>query len=934
LIKSNGKILEKLEIINIARQLSEYEFKLPIIQRLYDKYKSIDVIKKQLKNDPYACLVNIKGVGFLTADKMILNVMPDKRESKERANASIVFAINQNEQNGHTMMGIQECYNKFLELTPECKDWFHEAIETGENIKLLKELEQVTTVSNYYFENSIYKKIMEMKDFNDDNVWDIDVKKYYDVGGLSLTEEQQSSLQMVCNNNISILNGSAGCVDKDTEYFNGEKWIKISEYKEGDMVLQYNKNRTANLTIPLKYIKKECDYFNVIKTQNGSINQWLCDEHDIVYLTSRNNIAKKNVLEMIKTHQNSPSGFTGKFINSFNYEGKGIDLTNEEIRLMVAVIADGSFKDNSNVCRVNIKKDRKKERLRAILKQAKIEWKEFKKDSGYSVFTFIPPMKVKKFDKYWYSANNTQMETILNEVFYWDGRIDEKGRTSFSTTEKESADYVQFIASCLDYYASVNIFDRVGQEYETCGKIYTRKSIEYSVHVSKRKGRKSSLKVRNSKTEIVKKLSPDGYKYCFTVESGMLVLRREGRIFITGNCGKSMTINAIVSMANNNNKKCLLLAPTGKASKVLSKYTDHEAFTIHRGLGYHPKEGWSYNSDLYLPYDIVILDEISMVDVNLMYRVLDAIDTQKTKLLLVGDNFQLPSVGQGNIATDLFTSEEIPITNLTKVFRYGDGGMFKIATDTRMGKNYLNDITKKTTTFGKDADYNFIYTNTDEEYYGYINHIYTNLLKKGVSIYDIAVLTGRKQGTLGTLMLNNHIQEEFNPNAKLGGKYLSYRSYGDETKFYKGDLVMQIVNNYDPTVYDELDFGYDDDFTTTNNFITNGETGIVSIVEDKYIVVDYKDLRIQYSKEELNQLILGYASTIHKKQGDAVPYAIVVNPKEHLYTTTRNLLYVGITRAKERVYHLSEPDIIKQALLKVENKQRKTLLPYFFQKVL
>ena len=156
-------------------------------------------------------------------------------------------------------------------------------------------------------------------------------------------------------------------------------------------------------------------------------------------------------------------------------------------------------------------------------------------------------------------------------------------------------------------------------------------------------------------------------------------------------------------------KSYILLAPTGKAAKVLSEFTKRNASTIHRGLGYRPDEGCVYNEEHKLPYDIVIVDEMSMVDVKLFYWLIMAIDFNRTKLLMIGDNAQLPSVGCGNLLHDFMSSKLIPTVTLTKIFRYDDGGLMRVATDIRTGKRYLDSTMKdRATIFGNNRDYVFM----------------------------------------------------------------------------------------------------------------------------------------------------------------------------------------------------------------------------------
>jgi len=173
-----------------------------------------------------------------------------------------------------------------------------------------------------------------------------------------------------------------------------------------------------------------------------------------------------------------------------------------------------------------------------------------------------------------------------------------------------------------------------------------------------------------------------------------------------GGSGKSATTKSVIDMLKDNDKSFCLFAPTGRAAKVLAEFTKEHASTIHRGLSYIPPE-WGYNEEHKLPYDVVVVDEFGMCDVFLMKHLLEAIDFNKTKLLMVGDSAQLPSVGAGNVFFDLINSKLIPIVSLTQIFRYGTGGILTVATKTRNCEKFLED-SQKPQVFGDDKGYYFI----------------------------------------------------------------------------------------------------------------------------------------------------------------------------------------------------------------------------------
>ena len=228
--------------------------------------------------------------------------------------------------------------------------------------------------------------------------------------------------------------------------------------------------------------------------------------------------------------------------------------------------------------------------------------------------------------------------------------------------------------------------------------------------------------------------------------------------------GKTASTQGLIKMLKDNGKSFTLLSPTGRASKVLHENTNEPASTIHRGLGYVPPNKWTYNSEHQLFTDIVIVDEFSMVDIWLFKKLLEAINFKYTKLLLIGDNAQLPSVSCGNLLHDFMETNIIPTVTLNKIFRYSSGGLMRVATDTRCCKSYLtNDMKAKATTFGNNQDYMFIDL-ASEIIPRNVVALYKKLLNNGSSIEDIQVLTAKNVGDCGAIVLNNMIQRVANKN--------------------------------------------------------------------------------------------------------------------------------------------------------------------------
>ena len=390
--------------------------------------------------------------------------------------------------------------------------------------------------------------------------------------------------------------------------------------------------------------------------------------------------------------------------------------------------------------------------------------------------------------------------------------------------------------------------------------------------------------------------------------------------------GKTASTQGIINMLKDNNKSFRLLSPTGRAAKVLHENTNELASTIHRGLGYVPPNQWTYNEWQKLHADIIIVDEFSMVDIWLFKKLLEAIDFKYTKLLLIGDNAQLPSVSCGNLLHDFMEANIIPTVTLNKIFRYSSGGLMKVATDTRCCKEYLTkDMKSKATTFGNNQDYMFIDL-ASELIPKNVVALYKKLLNNGNNIEDIQVLTAKNVGDCGSVQLNNMIQRVANPNY---GSEINMKV--GETTYYEGDLILQCVNNYKAELdtknlndEEKLDFAFSDEAPTA--FVANGETGIIKEIYNTYVIADFNGVYVKYYRNDMNMVKLGYAISVFKAQGGGFKKVIFCTPQSHAFMLNSNLLYVGLTRMKEKLYHLGSLQTVNQAVKKKANLTRHTFM--------
>lgn len=360
--------------------------------------------------------------------------------------------------------------------------------------------------------------------------------------------------------------------------------------------------------------------------------------------------------------------------------------------------------------------------------------------------------------------------------------------------------------------------------------------------------------------------------------------------------GKTTTTLGIITAFRSAGASILLAAPTGRAAKRLSEATGMEAKTIHRLLEVKPPEGYQRNEENPLEGDVLIVDECSMIDIMLMYNLLKAVPDSMT-IILVGDVDQLPSVGAGNVLRDIIESEAFPVVRLTKIFRQAQTSRI-IMNAHRINKGQMPDISN-----GKNTDFFFVEREDPDAAAEEI----VNLVQKRlpghykVSPASIQVLTPMQRGVVGAANLNQVLQQAVNPgeDGLRRGGYL----------FRQHDKVMQIRNNYDKEVF-------------------NGDIGEVTAVdlEDRELTVNFDGRPVVYDVTELDELVLAYATTIHKSQGSEYPIVVMPILMTHYVMLQRNLVYTGVTRAKKVLVIVGTKKALAMAVRNMTVTRRNTML--------
>ena len=391
-----------------------------------------------------------------------------------------------------------------------------------------------------------------------------------------------------------------------------------------------------------------------------------------------------------------------------------------------------------------------------------------------------------------------------------------------------------------------------------------------------------------------------------------------GVMILTGGpgTGKTTTINAMIQYFDSQDMDIRLAAPTGRAAKRMTEATGWEAQTIHRLLEVsgNPEEegagtGFQRNMENPLEADVIIIDEMSMVDLPLMHALLCAV-CPGTRLILVGDVNQLPSVGPGSVLKDIITSECFPVVTLTRIFRQaGESDIVVNAHKINRGEQVVLDNKSQDFFFLKRQDANTIISVT-------LTLIQKKLPKYvGASTYDIQVLTPMRKGLLGVERLNKILQEYLNPPDPSKAE----KEYG-EKKFRVGDKVMQIKNNYQLEWEVTTKFGLAVD---KGAGVFNGDMGVITEINQytETIEVEFDEARrVKYGFDAVEELELAYAITVHKSQGSEYPAVIIPLLQGPRLLYNRNLLYTAVTRAKKCLTIIGS-DTVFQEMIQNKNEQ-------------
>lgn len=379
------------------------------------------------------------------------------------------------------------------------------------------------------------ESIVDLSDVKDINIADID-GVYFGVNDLD------KELFKLFYGTLTLVTGRPGCVSCDTEFFNGEQWKRIDEYTPGDKVLQYNSDGSATLVEPLQYHKYPCNRFWNIRSSNGAINQLVSDEHNLVCYSPDGVLCKKSVYEVLQPEGYLRRDFHDRFITTFRYNESGIDLTDVQIKIMCAVICNGVLQQSDGTVAVMLRESSfNLHYLLDLLNEAGIIWTTYDPEKRapypprFALVCFKTPIQTKlnAFDSYWYQCSQHQLEVVADELLKWGWRAPLQEGRVFDVPKKTSADFLQFVYSSCGFRTSID---------KSPNGSYRVRAYRSSGLVGFQTDSKRAKKIQRV-------LSVDGFKYCFSVPSGMLVLRYNDTINITGNSGKTSFLYQIICNA-------------------------------------------------------------------------------------------------------------------------------------------------------------------------------------------------------------------------------------------------------------------------------------------------------------------------------------------------------------------------------------------------
>lgn len=568
--------------------------------------------------------------------------------------------------------------------------------------------------------------------------------------------------------------------------------------------------------------------------------------------------------------------------------------------------------------------------------------------------TEINGIGFKRIDEIYLKQEGAKKEDenrILSGLEYYISENQQNGNTRIEKRKLEQGsqtlldiniDYIRRMVQLRTFHIRKdNIFDVMGRA-EKDSTLFSGKIIEFQGKYStadtfmaewnvfrgltKRSRNKAEIAVADMDS-IIKKFGDKSGFYLSEEQSNFFRNLFNSEIsFLLGSSGsgKSSAQAVLLEYAKETSQSVLFLAPTGMARRRITEVTGNVAYTIH-----------SFILSLKLrsqSFDIYLIDEASMIDVQLAEKLLSAIPEGK-KIIFVGDGSQIPSVSFGNFLYDCTNNSVIKIDRFTKVFRQSEGGILDIVTKIRQGEQFLPSTFNSRKVFGNNCVFDMSMARNEKPIDKVLTS-YKNTIKTGkYTEEDIAVLSPTKKGKNGTVAINNGIQSFVNPRKSFGNANNEFNSVTDGTDviFRKGDRILNKKNRKLQPLYSQTPEGkYFDNGKKAD--IVNGDIGHIVDIEGKYVYTKFDESILRFSISDFNNqsIIHGWAITGHKSQGSEFKVVICLFERSSKFQMNGNLLYTMTSRAKELLLVLGDISTINSSLKKFENTSRETNLLDFF----
>ena len=568
--------------------------------------------------------------------------------------------------------------------------------------------------------------------------------------------------------------------------------------------------------------------------------------------------------------------------------------------------------------------------------------------------TEINGIGFKRIDEIYLKQEGAKKEDenrIVSGLEYYISENQENGNTRIEKRKLEQGsqtlldvniDYVRRMVKLRTFHIRKdNIFD-VMSRAEKDSTLFSGKIIEFQGKYStadtfmtewnvfrgltKRSRNKTEIAVADMDS-IIKKFGDKSGFYLSEEQSNFFRNLFDSEIsFLLGSSGsgKSSAQAVLLEYAKETSQSVLFLAPTGMARKRITEVTSNVAYTIHSFILSPKLRSQSF--------DIYLIDEASMIDVQLAEKLLSAIPEGK-KIIFVGDGSQIPSVSFGNFLYDCTNNSVIKIDRFTKVFRQSEGGILDIVTKIRQGEQFLPSTFNSRKVFGNNCVFDMSMARNEKPIDKVLTS-YKNTIKTGkYTEDDIAVLSPTKKGKNGTVAINNRIQSFVNPRKSFGNANNEFNSATDgiDVVFRKGDRILNKKNRKLQPLYSQTQDGrYFDNGKKAD--IVNGDIGHIIDIEGKYVYTKFDESILRFSISDFNNqsIIHGWAITGHKSQGSEFKVVICLFERSSKFQMNGNLLYTMTSRAKDLLLVLGDISTINSSLKKFENTSRETNLLDFF----